>query len=54
MRARARDTVAGFDLLALPNADTDQQAARQTLRPSRFRERCIMPEYAAKVGTFRA
>jgi hypothetical protein len=30
------------------------QAARQTLRPSRFRERCIMPGYAAKVGTFRA
>ena len=26
------------------------QAARQTLRPSRFRERCIIPGYAAKVG----
>jgi hypothetical protein len=27
------------------------QAARQTLRPPRFRARCIIPGYAAKVGT---
>jgi hypothetical protein len=27
------------------------QAARQTLRPSRLRARCIIPGYAAKVGT---
>ena len=27
------------------------QAGRQTLRPSRFRPRCIIPGYAAKVGT---
>jgi hypothetical protein len=26
------------------------QAARQTLRPSRFRARCIIPVYAAEVG----
>jgi hypothetical protein len=30
------------------------QAARQILMPSRFRARCIIPGYAAKVDTFRA
>jgi hypothetical protein len=30
------------------------QAARQTLRPSRLRARCIIPGYAAKVATSRA
>jgi hypothetical protein len=30
------------------------QAARQTRRPSRFRERRIIPGYAAKVGMFKS
>ena len=30
------------------------QAARQTLRPSRFRARCIIVGYAANAGTFTA
>ena len=51
---QARGAVPGFDVSILPNANPINHAARQTRRPSRFRARCIIPRYAAKVGTLTA